>query len=141
MQFLAVFDHVSFSQQTTLSLAVWRSPGPSAPRPRANEPILLRALFKTHFFDSSQAERKAGWEKTRLITFLVTRSRSPWPQCGADNVQGRPQESEWGDGGLGIEVKGGLKEQRNSSLHQIPTGFTAYLRTWREELKDNVISA
>ena len=58
------------------------------PRPGANEPILLRALFKTHFFDSSQAERKAGWEKTRLITFLVTRSRSPWPQCGADNGQG-----------------------------------------------------
>ena len=45
-----------------------------------------------------------------------------------------------GGWGLGIEVRG-LKEQRNSSLHQILTVFTAYLRTWREELKNNVISA
>ena len=105
-----------------------RTPSPPPPRPGANEPILLRALFKTHFFDSSQAERKAGWEKTGLITFLVTRSRSPWPQCGADNGQGPTLGIGVGDGGLGIEVRG-LKEQRNSSLHQILTVFTAYLRT------------
>ena len=72
-----------------------------APAPGANEPILLRALFKTHFFDSSQAERKAGWEKTGLITFLVTRSRSPWPQCGADNGQG-PTLGIGRSGGMGV---------------------------------------
>ena len=78
-----------------------RTPSPPPPRPGANEPILLRALFKTHFFDSSQAERKAGWEKTGLITFLVTRSRSPWPQCGADNGQG-PTLGIGRSGGMGV---------------------------------------